>query len=280
MNQVARVFVVINLLLSAGFMMAAATFLKQNEDWKKQHETVSEEKVQLTAQKDQEISALDADIKALKEDVQRKDGVVAGLESDKSDLDTRLKAADEQKNQAQRNQQQVNSSCTTLTAKVGELTDSVKGLEALIERYRERAETESSRADDAEKARVDSETMKDQKIREINDLNNELAMLKKELLATSVELATYKTHYPPPALKDQPKIDGQITRFDQGTNLVQVNRGKSAGVALGHLFDIVRGDQFICAVIVDRVDDENAVGHIEVHGTNGQPRAGDTATKL
>ncbi len=50
MNQVARIFVVINLFLAAGFLMAAATFLKQNDHWMQKH---GELKTQSDAEKQQ-----------------------------------------------------------------------------------------------------------------------------------------------------------------------------------------------------------------------------------
>src|SRR6188768_2296315 len=41
MSQLARMFVVLNFLLAAGFLYAAAMFLGINHEWKKKHDTMN-----------------------------------------------------------------------------------------------------------------------------------------------------------------------------------------------------------------------------------------------
>ena len=132
----------------------------------------------------------------------------------------------------------------------------------------------------------DAETLRELRA-ELASVRDENAQLRKELAriekiadARTVPLVVGCERGGRRTLSHEPRIDGSITRFDVGTNLVEVDKGIPDGVKLGHVFDIVRGDNFICAVVVDRVDEKRSVGHIEVHGTNGNPQPGDLATKL
>src|SRR5262245_7358215 len=59
MSQLARIFVVVNFLLAAGFLYAASMFLGLNAEWKAKH-TV------LQKQKDTEVDSLNRNIKEQK----------------------------------------------------------------------------------------------------------------------------------------------------------------------------------------------------------------------
>ena len=281
MNQVARVFVVINLLLSAGFLMAAATFLHQTQDWKSKHDAKSTELAAETDRLNTEIQNRDADIKRLNDDLSSQKGKVTELESQLADAKGRQQSAVEQKNQAERNQQQVNQAVNQATAKLAEQADAIKGLEAMIERYRTRSEEAVEQASLAEVARSDAVAETEARDSKINDLNNMLEAVNKQIGDLGTELSAYKGAYPPPTLKNQPRIDGMVIRYDADANMVQVNKGRSDGVALGHMFDVVHGDDYVGTVRITYLDDKTSVGHVHIKGLKGlMPVAGDKATKL
>ncbi len=281
MNQVARVFVVINLLLSAGFLMAAATFLHQTQDWKKQYDAKSTELGAETDRLNTEIQNRDAEIKRLSDDLSSQKGKVTELESQLADAKGRQQSAVEQKNQAERNAQQVNQAVNQATAKLAEQADAIKGLEAMIERYRTRAEEAVEQARLAEVARSDAVAETEDRDSQINSLNNMLEAVNNQLGDLGTELSNYKGAYPPPTLKSQPRIDGMVIRYDADANMVQVNKGRSDGVALGHMFDIVHGNDYVGTVRITYLDDKTSVGHVHIKGLKGlMPVAGDKATKL
>lgn len=281
MNQVARVFVVLNLLLAAGFLMAAATFLHQTQDWKSQYGEKDNELTAANEASAQQLAERDAEIKRLNDDLATQKGRVTELESQVADTKGRLQAADEQKNQAQRMQQQVVQTNAQNASTIGELKDRVGGLEALIDRYRTRSEEENNLRREAEVAKSEATEQLEAAKRNIDDLNGQMERLNKRLGDVNTELSNYKGAYPPPTLRNQPRVDGSVIRFDAGTNMVQVNKGRSSGIAQGHMFDIVRGDDYVGTVRITYIDDNTSVGHVEIPGLKGlSPMAGDTATKL
>ena len=65
MSQVARVFVVLNLLIAAGFLFAASTFLALNNDYKKELAKEQEAKANLEQEMSGRIETLEAEKKDL-----------------------------------------------------------------------------------------------------------------------------------------------------------------------------------------------------------------------
>ncbi|MCB9834238.1 MAG: hypothetical protein H6807_17375 [Planctomycetes bacterium] len=281
MNQVARVFLVLNLLLSAGFLMAAATFLHQTQDWKKQYGDKNTELETQTDLLNNEIAKRDSDIKRLNDDINSREGKINSLTQELADEKGRKQSAEEQKNQTQRSLENLQKALNNASQKLAELTDANKGYEALIERYRSRSEEAQDTARQAETARSDAVKETEDRDSQINDLNNQLGDLQKQLGDISTELSAYKGAYPPPTLKNQPRIDGMVIRYDADANMVQVNKGRMDGVALGHMFDIVRGSDFVGTVRITYLDDKTSIGHVQVKGLKGlMPVSGDVATKL
>lgn len=279
MNQVARVFIVINLLLSAGFLMAAATFLQQNTDWKAKEQAARDEKSAVEASLNDRIHALEGERARLTDTVNGLTNKVSGKDQEITDLKARLESSDQAKNTAESTSTNLQGEITKLTGQIEGIKGAVSGLEAMIERYREAAETAATKAAEAEVAKTDAVEDADKKAQHIHELDLELESLKKILAETQEKLATYVKAYPPPIGLDQPKVDGQVVRWDAATALVEINRGTANGVALGHMFDIVRGSDFICEVVVSSVAANNCVAYISVK-TGRSPQAGDAATKL
>ncbi|MCB1282394.1 MAG: hypothetical protein KDB18_12810 [Salinibacterium sp.] len=283
MNQVARVFVVINLLLSAGFLMAAATFLQQNEDWKQKWATAEEEKANEISIRDTTISEREGVINRMTDDVNRLKSEISKRDQSVTDLTARLEGSDQAKVAAEQIGQQLRGDVTTCTGELQELRNTVGGLENLIERYRERQEEAQAAAAAAEVARTEANKLAEERMETIHSLENEMALLNNTLSATNEQLQTYVAVYPPPRGIAQPKVDGQVVRYDRATGLAEINRGSDHGVKLGHEFDIVRGSgsgaDFICTMRVDRVSAGTSVASIAIP-TGRVPTAGDLATKL
>lgn len=281
MNQVARVFVVINILLAAAFLMAAATFLHQTENWKEKSEQADKDKLAVEQRLGQQIAEQDNDIKNLQDDLNARKTKITQLEGDLNNARSEQGAAVEQKNQTERKFTSLNQTHGQLQSSFGAMKDSVSGLQDMIENYRKRAEA----AQDAEREAINNrntvveerESLKQTK----KNLEDSIKDLTEKLSAANTELGAYRGAYPPPANKSQPVIDGQVIRFDAATNMVQVNKGKNDGVRLGHRFDIVHGSDYVCTVMIDYVDSTTSVGHIAIPSTKGMmPTSGDKATKL
>ncbi len=281
MNQVARVFVVINIMLSAAFLMAAGTFLHQNEDWKQKTADVEKSKMETETKLTSQISELDSNIQLLQDDLNTRKSKLTSLQGDLATANSRIESAVDAKNQAERKFAALQETLNIETSKLASISDSVGGLETMIENYRTRAEGAQDKERIAMEAKNkvigERETLKQEK----RDLENTLKETQARLNSTMTELASYRNNYPPPANIRQPLIDGLVIRFDAGTNMVQVNKGSKDGVRLGHKFDIVNGSQYVCTIMIDYIDGSTSVGHISIPSTTGAlPMSGYKATKL
>ena len=281
MNAVARIFVVLNLLLAAGFLFAAATFLQQSTNWQKKHGEAEEAAMAAEAASTAQIDKLNEQINGLQSDLRSRGDELSALKNDNSDLQTRLTAAQESRTTAEQNEQKLQGSVQTSSSELAKLTQQLTDLESMIDRYKEQTIAANSARDEAVRAKTvaveELQTERDN----LHASTQEVERLNSEWEATKTTLASYAGNYPPPAVKDRVRIDGQITQYNALANVVQINRGKNDGVALGHEFDIVRGGAFICTVKVDSVQAGSCIGHVtSVRVAGRKPQSGDAATAL
>jgi chromosome segregation ATPase len=78
----------------------------------------------------------------------------------------------------------------------------------------------------------------------------------------------------PPAT-DQISLRSKIVETDLKNNLVTLSIGSADGVKKGMRFHVVRGDTFICDVVISNVDVERSAGSLEL--VRQQPQVGDVA---
>ncbi|MEZ6196518.1 MAG: hypothetical protein R3F20_12455 [Planctomycetota bacterium] len=280
MNAVARVFVVLNLILAAGFLMAAGTFLHQKEDIRTQLEKEKSDRADQVAQMLNERAALETDKGRVQSDLDRAKATITTLESEKGNLTAKLEGE-------QRERRNVESTLTTLqathssaTEQIGALKDELKELRGQVDTYRQASLDDRDKALAAMKEKADAIASRDEFQAMLTTTSDGKSVIQKQLEALDREHARWVAVYPPPPTGDEPKIDGQVLRFDAATNLVEINRGTGVGIKVGHEYDIVRGADFICTVRIDRVEDGRSVGSIDVRMPGRQPRSGDRATKL
>jgi len=71
-------------------------------------------------------------------------------------------------------------------------------------------------------------------------------------------------------------LKGLVSEVDLKNSLAQISIGSADGVKAGMRFHVVRGDEFICDILIFDVEPERAVGVLELmEATQQQPRAGD-----
>jgi len=71
-------------------------------------------------------------------------------------------------------------------------------------------------------------------------------------------------------------LEGLVTEVDLQNSLAEISIGAADGVKAGMRFHVVRGDEFICDILIFDVEAEKAVGVLELmEATQQQPRAGD-----
>lgn len=281
MNQVARVFVVINLLLAASFLAAAATFLKQSDDWKGQYNQAETDHATALNAKDSEIKTQQEDLHRYKEDVSKLEKRVDSLKSDKTTLQTQLDSANGSSADSKRREEALQSTHDGAVARLNEITNHLGTIDGLVDKYKDEAVKAMSARDEAIKERMAAVASLENERDTVHQRDKDIVALKGQLNEKAAVLTTYTNVYPPPGATVRKKIDGQVLQYRAASNVVQINAGKSKGVVVGHEFDILRGSQFICTVKVDRVEDDSCVGHMtNIRSGSQTPRGGDQATTL
>jgi len=75
-----------------------------------------------------------------------------------------------------------------------------------------------------------------------------------------------------------PRVAARIVRLDKlpgGDDIAEINLGSAQGLRENQKLNIVRGDKFIAALILTRVDTQRAVGRIDRLGTKNEPAVDD-----
>jgi hypothetical protein len=87
---------------------------------------------------------------------------------------------------------------------------------------------------------------------------------------------------PAPLVTRDIGLKGQVTLVDLKNSMAQISIGTAHGAKEGMRFHVIRGDEYICDILLLDVEPERAVGAIELtEVTKQQPRVGDgVATNL
>lgn len=83
-----------------------------------------------------------------------------------------------------------------------------------------------------------------------------------------------------PAASATPKLvlEGVIREVRMDNMLASLSIGSANGVKAGDVLHVIRGEAFICDIVVTNVDTDTAVGQITMLKAGLQPQAGDTVT--
>lgn len=278
MSPIGRIFVVLNLILSAAFLGWAANALSTTKNYKELYE---------------------------KEQQAHKDAV-AGKEKELSDLQINLNQVTEQQRQFHGERDQKAAEADTLRRELEELTGrhdalaaSLKKIESTLgdynntitqlgqqkdaavekaheaERERDSAVSEKDAAmlaqRDAEEARKNAEL-------KIADLEKQRSELTEQIstLDTRIAQIVADTNYSYDKIDAAPKIDGYVLDVNRDLKLVVINKGAKDNVKAGYTFSIYRGSQFKGQVRINDVQNEMASGTIV--GEKSPITRGDSAS--
>jgi hypothetical protein len=277
MSQVARVFVVLNLLLAVGFLFAASTFLAMNNDYKDKLKKEVAGRESDNKAKDSEITQLKGQItnleglnRTLSEQKNNLEGSNTGLQSTVASLESETKNKDAQLAQAQRNVNESTVATQALNADKNSLT------EALTAKNAEAREKTAQ----ATQALADLTAAQERIVALENEVANQEASIAK--FKTEISDKNIQLEYAAgkgidfSALILTTPLHGQVVTAN--SDIAMLNLGSSAGVKLGFVFDIVRGDSYVGRVVIDQVYANNSAGKITLRSAGRAPQPGDRAT--
>jgi len=279
MSQVARVFVVLNLLLAAGFMFAAATFVALNNDYKKQLDT--EQKAHradndAAARKAAELDARISDLTARNSALTEQNGELTRGGKEK---DTQIESLNGQIKQK-------DTQIADLTRTNGEHATAVQNLRGDVARLVEA----NTNLDKAQREAMDKQLVAEKALDD----------LRKEKLAADNTIADHEKTIAKQgnSIKEKdamiefakqrgmvfdgfinmPAVTGAVVNADNSMKLVVANLGATQGVVRGASLDIVRGATYIGRFRVDTVSPNSCAGLIELVSPGQQVMVGDRVT--
>jgi len=279
MSQVARVFVVLNLLISAGFLFAAATFLALNNDYKSQLEAEVEAHEKDNQDRDDQIKDRDNEVDRLKQQV-------SALTEQKGTLTGTVTAQETQIKSLNSDKSNLTSENARLIQTNGEHATSVQELQKANNDLRSqndglakenRAKTKEAADAVAAKEAADKEI--EQHKATIHEHEKTIAAQKEAGSQKDMMIAYAKSKGVDfEKIEMMPPLSGHVVNADNNLKLVQINIGKTNGMVRGAVFDVVRGSSYIGRMRVDTVFDNQSAGLLTIVADGQMVMVGDRVT--
>jgi hypothetical protein len=276
MSPIGKVFIVLNLIVSAVFVGFAGTYLQRATDWKAKHKEVAD---QLDAEKKRaqgELAALQSELQNKERELGKHVMLYQGADTEKKKLE------DENK--------RLNSQIASLSADISKLQSASTTTAASIERATEDAKQAREMSIKSMKEKEEAATAKEAALKQLDDANKKIEGLQKEaasqvariaeLNQTTAEqemiLAVYKDRYGGPAIA-QPNLSGRV-EVVSSTDLVTIAVEKPADLELkaGWQFAIY-GDKYKAEAVIQSARDNMAFCKIHKRVENATIQVGDRA---
>ncbi len=281
MSPIGRIFVVLNLILSAIFLGWASTALGTVNDYKQQLETAKSDHLLAIDGKDKEISALTVDNNAISEQQRQ-------FREQRDQLQAEVDRQKTQMEELQRSNDGMQANLTKIEATLGDYNSTIASLTQQKDAATERAhEAERQRDDAAQKeqeaqlARSAAEEATNSGQLMIADLEKERDGLKEQVtqLETRIGVIVAETGIELGKFMAQPKIDAAVLDVNKDLKLVVLNKGAKDQVKVGMTFDVYRGSQYKGQVRIQDVQDSLSSGLI-LTAMNPIDRGDSATTRL
>jgi len=279
MTTIAKVFIVLNFVLSVFFVGVASTLLYKADNFRTKYE----------------------------DETRAHDKTKADLTADKQKLNSELSTAQSSVDSATRTSQDLGrerdalkGEKSTLDTKVAQLQNTVAGFEtsfkdmqSTLQSMRETNEQLKKTTDEAVTAQnsasdkqAEAEAEVARKTDALNDAGEQISALQKQLTESGEKIKTLENYMA--IAKDRgldmesivgpPPINGTVVRSDPTLSLCIVSVGKDDGMKRGYPVSIFRGGSFIGSGVVDEVYQDLSSIRIRRLAPNMQVQANDEVT--
>lgn len=243
MSPIGRIFVIINLALSAAFLGFASNNLSAAQKYRGQFDAVTAELASTKTSMQAEIDQITADRDAanrMRTDMRNEKEAMA---SKNTALEQELASATDELNE-------LKSDMGNISSSIGDLSSSLDDMKSQVAQANEaRAEAINARRD-AENARDAAVAAKEKADDRSNGLAADLAQAERDLTATSrslddanttIAMVVEATGIDISRGVGAPQIDGAVLQYRADQKLVHINRGTNNKVKRGYIFDIYSG---------------------------------------
>ncbi len=281
MSPIGRVFIVLNLALSAAFLGFSGFYLHNVDSYKaKLNQEIKAHKADNTRNEEQ-IAKLSSDLDAAKADLQTTNARL-------NEKVSALKASDEENKD--------------LKSRLNKLQASMQSVEASLSTMADTVERQNARNAELEKAFLAAKQEKEQALNERSDMADRLAVAEADLAKanTRIEALQGEINEKVAQIRDfqvrfdaaiakvpqldrilrgaVPPIDGTVANVDGNLKLVTITTGSEAEVKKGYTFAIHDGKTYKGEVEIIDVMEGAAVGRIRQLVQGASIRKGDRAT--
>ncbi|MCZ6601779.1 MAG: hypothetical protein O6952_02100 [Planctomycetota bacterium] len=259
MSTLAKVFVIMNLVLSVAFLTVAGTLFHHQKDWRaafnnlaKAHKTRVDHYSDKVKSLQGELTTLDAYINSKEEEIRQKDSSLDKLREDLMSLRASLSVKRQEFQLLLSEHKKVVDQIDSKDARIRDLSsenDVVKTERGVALQDKEVAEFQVARLTQIK-----------------NDLEGDLADLRKahhtvkikqedlqgildQLQEYGVDWRLYVVEGVPP-----PTIHAKVTAVEAEDGLAILSVGSNDKAEVGHLFTVFRGSQFVARVVVEMVE--------------------------
>lgn len=281
MSTLSKIFVVLTLLLSIGYCVAAAFLFAYSQDYKAQYEKEQDLRKEDSQKSEVEISGLKSDVTALtsQSDALEKDNdklkrdnteVHADLkESQRAFIDmdqayktlntahvATVRIADDLKNSLEAEQEKVER----LKKQIAEATDKNEGLTNEIAVLKD------------DKDKIDKKLLATRKeLHKNEEMRNEYESILAKLEASGIDVGVVVVNGGDP-------VHGQVLAVDSETDIVVISIGDDAGVVKGMKLSVYREDNFVGSLSVISVYPDMSSARILRELTQKEVQPGDNVT--
>jgi uncharacterized protein YlxW (UPF0749 family) len=292
MGTFAKIFIVVNLVLAVVFLGAASALLGEAESWKAKYET----------DKSELLEDANSNVKQALEDLRQK------LKKATKERDDYEKDWNEEQKRADGLDRTIatqNTAYEGMAAKYNRVVEDFNVLSKTIndikadnkaawdENQKLRGQVDEALAA-AAAAKQNSDELRDTLEREqakTKQLSADLASAEKKNVALSEEkaklddvLAMVKERIGADALRElfvMKAVHGTVVGVDEELNIVLISVGTDDEVKIGYTFTVYRSGEYLGKLVIDKVGEDWASGHMDRGLTKEFPQRGDeVATQL
>ncbi|HET6204360.1 MAG TPA: hypothetical protein VFI25_16325 [Planctomycetota bacterium] len=279
MSPIGRIFIVVNLVLSAAFLGWAGGVLAKSDEFKTKFMNEQKAHSDTKAALKKEIEGVKGERDETKQSLAAVREERGRLEGDADRLGKELAAAKEEN-------AQLRAGVGSIDAKLGDFQQNLKqSADRIAELDRERDKLRDER-EKAVAAQTAAETEKNDAVEAVRRSKETLASLEEQVAALTKERDESKFRFDQIVEKTgvsigdlvaQPLIQANVLKVLRDAGLVALNVGSEQGVKRGFTFDVWRGGTFKGRVVVSSVDKGFSSGEIKFLAPNQTIEEGDRA---
>ncbi len=284
MSIVAKVFVVLNLVLTAGFFYVSMTFWATRAKWQKMYELEKARHIEdkeVAAEKVRELRekmlGQDEEIRLAKQRIETQETRIKDLTEQKGAAEMKLFVAEQQRERLQTQLEEA-------TRENGRRAQQIEKMHIIIAKQQAAVATARANETQARNEKTEIEN-------ELNATREQLVALQKDkrrieedyaLLSRKMEALMERGVPVAEILQDQPEVTQKdipgvlVLAVKPEVGMVMLSAGEEQGVKTGYRFSIIRGDKYVGKVQVEKVYNNMCSARI-LPGTKDEIREHDEA---